>query len=400
MLAFLAAVVAHGWANPDAALNADDVVRQALLRHPDLVAARGDVAAATGRREQLSVFIENPEISVGVAVAGGLVQGTVNQPLSITGEGWHARRWASAGFDAVDADARRVALRVAAEARVVYARAITTRERWELSAEALADATTLRTAVEARAAVGEARELDVRMARMAEAEAAQLAIDARREHAAALAALSTWAPSASGALLAEDPRAAVPIGAGAGRRSDLVAAEARVRAAEAGLARERAAAMPLVGVGMFFQVDKMHGDPGDIGPQVMLGVPLWDRNQAAVASARADVDARRADLAAVGARVDAERVLYPEVAAYAEATLEALGDLETEARAALASIQLGWTTGELSIADAVMMRREVLTAWVAAVDARQSAVEARIDALFAEEDPSLIPADVAVAEAR
>jgi uncharacterized iron-regulated membrane protein len=64
---------AAAWATP---LSADDVVRSALSRHPDAVASASAVPAAEAARREVGTFLENPEASVGVAVAGGLVQGT------------------------------------------------------------------------------------------------------------------------------------------------------------------------------------------------------------------------------------------------------------------------------------------------------------------------------------
>lgn len=382
----------RAWATP---LSADDVVRSALSRHPDAVASASAVPAAEARRREVGTFLENPEASVGVAIAGGLVQGTLNQPISITGEGWHARRAATAEIDAAEGDARRTDLRIAAEARTAYAWAVTARERWQLADEAMRQSTRLREAVEAREAVGEARPLDVRLARMAEAETTELAIRARRDHADALTTLALYAPDAVTAELADDPLAVLPAIAAMADRSDIAAAEARLREAEAELRRERAAMMPHLGVGMFFQKDNAHGDPGDIGPQLTIGIPLWTRNQGAIGTARAALDVARAELESVRSRASAEQAVLPEVGAYADEALGRLGDFEQDAREALTSIELGWTTGEIDISEAVLLRREVLDGWVAALDARQSTVEARLEVLLATEDPHLIPADTA-----
>ena len=383
------------WAAP---LTADDVVRSALSRHPDAVASSSAVSAAEGRRREVGTFLENPEASVGVAVAGGLVQGTLNQPLSVSGEGWHARAAARAGVDAAQAETRRTDLQVAALARATYAWAITTRERWELADQAMRQASRLREAVEAREAVGEAGPLDVRLARMAEAEATALAIAARRDHADARTALVAFTPDALTAELADDPLTAVPSASTGATRWDVVAAEARVREADAALARERAAAVPLVGVGLFVQRDEAHGDPGDVGPQLTVGLPVWNRNQGGAGEALAARTTALAALEVVRARAAAEVSLTPEVATYADGALGRLGDFEADARAALDTIELGWTTGEIDVSEAVLLRREVLDGWVAALDARQTTVEVRLDALLANHDPHLIPA--AAEEAR
>ena len=380
------------WAAP---LSADDVVRSALSRHPVTVAASAAIPAAEARKREVGPLLENPEASFGVAVVGGLTQGTINQPISVTGEGIQARAAATAGIDATHDEARRAALEIAAEARAAYAWTVTTRERWQLADEAMRQSTRLREAVEAREAAGAARPLDVRLARMAEAEATALAIGARRDYADALTALSVYAPEALTSELAEDPLSVLPARTEASARSDVQAAEARVREAEASLRLQRAAQVPEVGVGAFFQQDDAHGDPGDVGAQITMSLPIWSHNQGGVGEAEAALETARAELAAVSARANAEQTVLPEVSAYADASLGRLGDFEADARAALDSIELGWTSGEIDVSEAVLLRREVLDGWVAALDARQSTVEARLELLLATEDPNLIPADSA-----
>ena len=71
-------------------LTADDVVRYALDHHPDAVAASAAVDVATGERRKAAVFLANPRSGVGVVV-GERTGAEVLQPLSLTGEGWHAR---------------------------------------------------------------------------------------------------------------------------------------------------------------------------------------------------------------------------------------------------------------------------------------------------------------------
>ena len=148
--------------------------------------------------------------------------------------------------------------------------------------------------------------------------------------------------------------------------------------------------------GGIFERDEAQGGPADIGPQLTVGVPLWTRNQGGIGTSRAELDRAGAELESVRARVGAELAVLPEVGTYAAEALGRLGDFEQDAREALASIELGWTTGEIGVSEAVLLRREVLDGWVAALDARQSTVEARLDVLLANEDPNLIPADSAL----
>lgn len=373
------------------ALSAEDVVRSALEHHPDTLQAAGAVTAGQARRQQVSTLLENPTISVGVSAAGSLLQGTLNQPISLTGEGWKARRAADAAIDAASFDERRTDLRIAAEARATYAWAVTTERLWKLSDEAMRQSSHLKVAVEARAAAGEAGALDVQLARMAEAEATARANEARRLHASARTALAAFSPEAATAELTADATDALPTPAAAATRSDVLAAEARVREAEADLAQQRAAVMPRVGIGLFFQRDARHGDPGDVGPQLTLAVPLWNRNQGAVGQAQADVALAKSELGLARTRAAAELAVLPDASWYADAALAGLGDVEADARAAIATIDLAWTAGEIDVAQAVLLRREVLTGWVAGLQAKQSTVDAQLDLLLAQEDPNLIP---------
>jgi hypothetical protein len=116
----------RAWTSP---LLADDVVRYAVEHHPEAVAARGAVTTAAGDRRDVATWVDNPEVEVGVAAVGDLIQGALIQPMSLTGEGWHARRAARSAEAAATADARRSTFVVAAEAWSCSARRGTCR-RW------------------------------------------------------------------------------------------------------------------------------------------------------------------------------------------------------------------------------------------------------------------------------
>jgi hypothetical protein len=255
--------------------------------------------------------------------------------------------------------------------------------------------TRLRKAVEAREAVGEARPLDVRLARMAEAETTELAIRARREQADAIATGSPVRPrrrhgGARGRSDRRAPRDGIhvrPLGRGG--------AEARVREAEAALAPRAGRRRCRTSAWVFFQKDEAHGDPGDIGPQLTIGRPPVDPQPGWHRDARADLEVARAELEASAPGRARSSPCCPRSPPTPIEALGRLGDFEQDAREALDSIELGWTTGEIDVSEAVLLRREVLDGWVAALDARQSTVEARLEVLLATEDPHLIPADTA-----
>jgi hypothetical protein len=150
---WLAGLCVAAWLLPRAyaaPLTPDDVVRAALARDADAIAARGDVVVAGSERRAVGTFLDNPQVQVGVSPLGDLTFVQAQQPLSLSGEGWFARREARLGLAAAEAGAGRATLRVAAEARVAWARAATAAERAGIALDALDQAGSLRAAVVAR----------------------------------------------------------------------------------------------------------------------------------------------------------------------------------------------------------------------------------------------------------
>ncbi len=372
------------WAAP---LTADDVVRYCLEHHPDLVAARGAVGAAGGYRRDVAFFVDNPDVELGVAAVGDLVQGAVTQPLSLTGEGWHARRAARGAGTAATADERRATFVLATDARAAYVRARAADERARLADEGLAQAGRLRAALEDRGRAGEASPLDVRLVRLSEARAASEAIDAHREQAGARTALASFHPEAAEGELVDPIEAAAPP-AGAGR-SDVTSADARAEQARAELARARASALPPIGVGAMFQRD---AGEWDVGPQVAVVLPLWTRSRGDVAAAKADLATAEAEAQRLRAVAAAQATTTGRAAAFADETVGRLGDIDADAREALASVERALAAGELGVTDAVLLRDEVLDGWRAGVDAREARSLARLDAMLAVESDQLLPA--------
>lgn len=369
-----------------APLTADDVVRYALEHHPDSVAASGAVDVATGDRRQAAVFLGNPEFDGSVALVGDRIEATAVQPISLTGEGWHARRAASLGRDAAEARLRRTTFVVAAEARNAWVGAVLAGRRAAIAEEALLLADQLRTATDRREEVGEGSTLESRLARLDEARAVGEALAARRDLAGARTVLAGLAPETAGAELADDLDLPRPSTA-ATERSDVLAAQAAAESARAAVRRQVASGFPLVGVGATVEQD---GDVLTAGPAVGLQLPIWNRNQAGVASARRDLAVARADAERVEAIATAEQGASATLAARAAEDLERLGDPTDDARQALAAIASAFDSGELDVPTAVLLRGEVLDGWSAAVEAERTAAELTLFHLLSTEDPSLL----------
>lgn len=384
---------------PDAAapslLSVEEAVDLAVDGAPAVRAAEARLLEAQGLRARSALFLQNPSVGAGVSVDGERVEVEALQPVSVTGEGRFAHRAARFEIESAEAALRRARLETAAEVRVAYAAAAAWSRVVELSAEGAELARRLREAVVRQHELGEASLLGVRLARMSEVDVAAEVLDARGEEAEALRALAALVRRPlNGVELATDPLVVAPVpdlreGA---RRADVIAAQARVEAAQAALSRQRAAVVPPVGIGAFLEKE---GEETAFGPAVSVSLPVFDRNQVGRAAALGELARAEAAAEAVVARAQTEQATARERLDEAGALTEALGaDLEDEARAALASIEAGYRAGEIDLPTAVLLQAEVLDGLRATIRLRQRLAEARVDLLLALEDPALLPGGV------
>jgi outer membrane protein, heavy metal efflux system len=370
-----------------APLTVDDVVQRALESSPSAVAAEGEVEALRGLRRSRSIFLQNPVVEV--EAQSGVVNGEAIQPLSLTGEGWAARREARELTDAAEASRDRTLLEIAADARLAWASAVLTSERDRAARNSLELATRLRTAIEERARVGEASGLEAALARAGEAEAVARTLEARSAGTDALVYLARFHPDALDLGVAGDATAAVPpSSSSSAERSDLRAAAATVDARAAGLRRERASALPAVGVGAVFDAE------GNVGPKAVVEVPLWTWNQAGIGEARAALASASVELETLRAEVAAEQRLGTEQAADARTLGVRLEGFETQSDEALRFVSLAFERGELSVQEVVLLQGELLDGRLAALDAEALIIAMEIEALLAVDDPSLLAGGV------
>jgi outer membrane protein TolC len=383
-------VLASALAGP---VSPDSVVDAALTHAPGVAVAQARVDSARGAQQQSGGLRHNPELQLGVSVDGSRVQGQVSQPLSVTGEGIHDRRASTADLDSAEASLRRARFVTAADARRAYARLSLAEAALAVADKQLEGATRLRQAAEARLAVGDAPELDAQLARLEQARAVAAWLDAGQERAEALAALVSMTGLPSDLEVDPDPGAAAAALAGDATqsvRSDVTAALGATDAAQALVARERAALLPPVGLGAFYEAD---GDVVIGGPMLTVELPLWKQNQAGIAGARGTLSVARADLAATEARARVESgVAASRIEATTRADALLAADLGGDATAALRAIQHGYTLGETDLNTALILQSRVIegeSGWYAA---RAQIALARIDVALAREDPRLLGA--------
>ncbi|MSQ04259.1 MAG: hypothetical protein EXR71_20630 [Myxococcales bacterium] len=369
-----------------AAMTPGEAVSAALVHDPVLAAAEARVEAGEGALAGASWLRHNPRVSG--RVGDERLELEASQAVSLSGEGLAAARSARASLDSVEAARDRARLVTAAEARRAWLRAAVAQSEVEIASDELAGATRLREAAEKRVAAGEAAEFELRLARLEEARAVGLVLHARTSLAEAKATLAaiTGDPAATAQ---GDPLAAAPPPGAAGVRDDVRAAEAATDAARAALARERAATVPAIEIGVFYEDD---AGRAVVGPTLGVEVPLWQRNPAGRGSARGDLLRAQSEAASTSARATAEQAASSERMRDLEPLAALLGDdPAADAAAVLSGVEVAWRAGELDIAEATLLRARALDGRRAWVEARAAVAEARIAAALAEGTDALFP---------
>ncbi len=371
------------------ALTPEDAVRAALLHDPALAARVGELDAATGLRREGFLLRHNPEVDVSVSTDGTRRTGAVVQPLSITGEGINAARHARANLDAAKASADRARFETAATTRRAYARAVLARELLRLADEDRTLLARLRSVAEARVAAGEGVDLDLRLARLEQARAMAAWLDAQAQASAADAELAALTGVIPGEL-ARDPLTAGRAEVGdANPRSDLVAVKAATRAARAAVGRERAAVLPAIGLGAFYEKDS---GTEIFGPSVTVEVPLWNWNRPGLGVARGNLRLAEAVEASTAARAATEEARAAERLRVAEESLATLApDIGAEAAPALRAIEGLFTSGEANLADTLLLRSRIVEGERAWMEAHAAVAVARIDVALTRQSASLLP---------
>ncbi len=378
------------WADGDRPVfSPDQAVALALSTHPSLHAAEAALRTSEAERSAAAVFLDNPSATAWFSPDGRRAEVGVSQPLSITGEGWHARAAARHRIEATSASWTRRARQVASAVRHAYVEAVVATGQVSVAQEGAALASRLCIGVRRKREVGEASALDVHLACLSEAQAAVRRLEAQRAQAEALTALSGWV---SQPVLADeldrDPLSAVParaIDRGASR-SDLAAAEQALDAARLDLRRARAATMPPIALGVGVRVED---GQAFVGPSVGLALPLFDRNQVDRVASRGAVEVAAAEVESLRARATSEQTTAVARREEADRAVDRIRVDRDEARAALASIESGVLAGEIDLSTAVLLQTQVLQGEAAVVALWGQVAAARIDERLAFDDDAL-----------
>lgn len=370
-------------------LTAEDAARSALQHDPVYLTAVAAAEEADGHRRAATFLRANPTVAAEVSLVEPRWSASIEQPISLTGEGLARHDAARAAVDAAELDRERAALVSAAGARAAWVDVVVAEARRALASDALRQAHARRVGIEARSGAGDAAELDARLARLAEAEVALALVEADEAVTHARVALARFVPDAATVLVAGTPLDALPPASGGARRADVLAAERRVAGAEANVRAERAALLPAVSLGAAVERE---GETTFAGPTLGLVLPVWKANPDGRASARADLRVARAEADAASRSADAETLATATAAARGrEARAGLAGDPVADVRAALDAVDRAEAAGELDPGAATLLRRQALDGAMAALSLDQAVVHAELDALLAASDAALLP---------
>ncbi|MED5374452.1 MAG: TolC family protein [Myxococcota bacterium] len=387
VLVFL--VSAPSWAEPGepvVPLVPDDAVASALSSNPDVLAAEAALLLAEGELAQ--ALGANPSLS-GSLLMDGPAELQLSQPVSPTGAGVHARHAASARVDEAEAMLHRTRFEVAHGVRTAYTEAVVATRVSQVADEGLALATRLHAAVVRLHEEGEASTLDLNLARLAQAQAAARLLDALEGEADALVALAAIVtrPVESRSLLL-DLALIAPTPSHAGERSDVLAAQSALLAAEREIAAQRAAAVSPLLVGV---VAESQDGATLVGPSLTVELPVRDRNQAGRAGALGDLQVAESRLVETQAVATMEVTTATRRDELATSALLAVGEYPmAAARAALASVEAGYLAGEIDLTSTVLLQAQILDGETAVVQLEGHVATARLDLLLATEDPVLL----------
>lgn len=288
------------------------VADRVRAQNPDLAAARQRIGEALGRMHQAGRR-ENPRLQTEVEHNTRTSEGSVKlgfvQRFPVTNRLRFEKELSVRELNAAEAEVRDVERKLVAAAREELVKILALRSQRELLREQAALCGKLAGFIEQAVAKGEGSPLDAGQAKL---EAAKLAIEIRQLDAAEAAAIGALKP-----LLGMNPSAALAPGgelppvrvphaeAGSSRRPDLQAARVEADAAALEVDLERSKKFEDIEVGVFGRAGRRIDEPGGaegegmIGFQLSIPLPLWSDNSGNIEAARAKLERKRLEAAAL-----------------------------------------------------------------------------------------------------
>jgi len=288
-----------------APLDLDGALARARAANASVLAARAEVEAARGRALQARVLPSNPVVSGALARHTGAEGEELDREVALAQEieigGQRGLRVAASRqgvthAESVLADRLRT---VEADTRRAFAGVVAAERRLAVAAEAVALADRLLATARGRARVGDVGALDVQLAEVETARAAQGRSTAEAEQAAATARLASAiaaAPDEVLAVAADEPGSVRPapedelVARALARRPDLAAAKAeRERLGGEAALTHRQGWVPNPTVRGFYRQEFFQEQIA--GGEVSVPLPLWNRSQGTETALRAAASA-------------------------------------------------------------------------------------------------------------
>ncbi|MCK6548328.1 TolC family protein [Myxococcota bacterium] len=353
-------------------LTLDAALTRAREQAPRVLAARARISEAEGRRTGASVLlVHNPvlESSIGrrSSPSGGQMDAGlgVSQLFELGGRGSARRRAADAGVDRARADAAEATREALREVAFSFLGGLYAIEQAQLLANAERVAEQLLRVAERRLATGAGAVLEVQLAKAALAKARSDVRARGAEQTAALGRLRVLlgaeaheVTSLAGKLAVRRAESLEQLLGRASERPSIAALEAERREAEADVSLGAGLAWPELGLGATYAREE---DDHIVAGTLSVTLPVFERGQ----GLRAESSARAARIALE--LEAARRTVHEEVrsafAIHAE-RVAAVEAFEGEAVAALDAAERGaeraYEAGHLSLAELLVLRRELL----------------------------------------
>lgn len=373
-------------------LDLEAALLTAARRSPELRARRAEVDEARGRLLSARTYPMNPQFEVEAGRRRGPDTTTNDRGLSLSQElelgGQRGRRRDVAEARLAGAEARllRQGRSLAARVELAFAEAVRARELGrvaELDARLAKDYLDL---VERRLAAGSATQLDVNLARATRGRAERrlavrrgAGIEARGRLAAAVGLDPGSLPAPVGELplpAPEPPPLSELLRLAAGHRADLTAFRQERAAAEARLRLARADRVPNLSVSVSYEREE--GTDEILGGGLGIALPVFDRNQGAIAEAEAARERSGHELAGLEIDVESEVVAaYATLTAAGEAA-ELLRDVLGSTEESLDLLRRAFEAGKIGNTELLLFRGELVESWQEYVETLAEAWRARI----------------------
>jgi cobalt-zinc-cadmium efflux system outer membrane protein len=381
-------------------LTLGDALERAATDNHLLRAAELRIGEASGQLTQAAVWlVDNPELATsggrrtdpdGVDAFDREYEIGIEQRLEIGGQRGGRKRVAEAGLEATRARASDVGRVVALAISLAFHESLAARERVELAERTEDLAGQLHDLAQRRLDVGEGTPLELNAAAVRLAEARRLRLAAQGRHDTLLLRLRTLigsGPDEPMMLVGTLPDSAPPVLAddivtsALEARPDLQAAAHRVDAAAAGVSLAGARAWPDVTIGAL--VAREEGDDV-LRAGIRVPLVLFNRNQGNRATAEAARERAVVEQEGLALTVASEARSASLAYEQARAALDVYdADVLVALEESATLVQLAAEAGELSIADVLVVQRELVDGLRGYLDARLSLATARARLLAA-----------------